>query len=230
MLPDRHSEGWQQERPYVPMQGAGPGYQGAPQAAGSYQTDLTEPCPSGRRAAPSHIVQTESSCMGEVMEDGPAFPTQGLPPTSVPLNAQRGRGHGHQNLGGGTQNQGNILGDRSCVRQSKLYRQHESGNTMKELMGHDTLAWKVDSKEGAYAGHAVYDHDTDRYTVDNSYTGVPMNGDLSNARTCGAPTGHLDASRRKDAHSPARVTAPSTPSSQAWTTRQKMACSNTRPW
>ena len=29
---------------------------------------------------------------------------------------------GHWNDGQGTQNQGNHIGDRSCVRQSKLYR------------------------------------------------------------------------------------------------------------
>ena len=41
--------------------------------------------------------------------------------------------HYHQQ--GGTQNQGNVLGSRSCVRQSKLFRQYESGNSMKGLLG-----------------------------------------------------------------------------------------------
>ena len=32
---------------------------------------------------------------------------------------------------------GNSLGSRPCVRQSRLYRKHESGNAMKALPGHD---------------------------------------------------------------------------------------------
>ncbi|KAJ1485726.1 hypothetical protein T484DRAFT_1792436 [Baffinella frigidus] len=65
-------------------------------------------------------------------------------------------GHWHD-ANAGTQNQGNHIGTRSCVRQSKLYRQYESGNSMKDLMGHSSLAWNPNKKEGAYAG-AVYDH------------------------------------------------------------------------
>ena len=38
-----------------------------------------------------------------------------------------------------TQNQGNSLGTRSCVRQSKFYRQYESGNQLKELFGQNHL-------------------------------------------------------------------------------------------
>jgi len=69
----------------------------------------------------------------------------------------------HYTLSGGTQNQGNVLGDRSCVRQSKLYRQYESGNSMKAIFGHDHLAWKTDEKEGAYAGQSLYDHAQDGF-------------------------------------------------------------------
>ena len=43
-----------------------------------------------------------------------------------------------------TQNQGNSLGERACIRQSKLFRTHESGNTMKCLLGCNNLAWKTD--------------------------------------------------------------------------------------
>jgi hypothetical protein len=68
------------------------------------------------------------------------------------------RGHAHDSTAG-TQNQGNTLGDRSCVRQSKLYRIRESGNDMKSLLGASNLAWKTDVKEGAYMGQRVYDHD-----------------------------------------------------------------------
>lgn len=64
----------------------------------------------------------------------------------------------HQHNGGGTQNQNNTLGDRSCVRQSKLFRMYESGNNVKDILGTSHLAWKTDQKEGAYRGHDVFDH------------------------------------------------------------------------
>ena len=64
-----------------------------------------------------------------------------------------------------TQNQGNQLGDRPCVRQSKLFRQHDAGNAMKDLMGHSHLNWKTDVQEGAYAGKRVFDHN-----APNSYS------------------------------------------------------------
>ena len=69
----------------------------------------------------------------------------------------------HQHNGGGTQNQGNTLGDRSCVRQSKLFRSYESGNQVKDILGVGHLQWKTNTKEGAYNGHAVYDHTADGY-------------------------------------------------------------------
>ena len=57
-----------------------------------------------------------------------------------------------------TQNQGNQLGDRPCVRQSKLFRQHDAGNSMKDLMGQSHLNWKTEEQQGAYAGKKVFDH------------------------------------------------------------------------
>lgn len=72
-------------------------------------------------------------------------------------------GHKHDSSAG-TQNQGNTLGDRSCVRQSRLYRMHEGGNDMKALLGTPHLAWDTKQKQGAYEGQEVYDH-----TMDNPY-------------------------------------------------------------
>ena len=66
-------------------------------------------------------------------------------------------GH-HHNSNAGTQNQGNSLGDRACVRQSKLYRTHESGNDVKSILGTDHLRWDTDRQEGAYRGQKVFDH------------------------------------------------------------------------
>ncbi|RNF19427.1 uncharacterized protein Tco025E_04184 [Trypanosoma conorhini] len=67
---------------------------------------------------------------------------------------------GHQHLGDPalTQNQGNLLGDRPCVRQSRLYREHVGGNTMKELMGQDGLKWDTTRTQGVYAGGRAFDH------------------------------------------------------------------------
>jgi hypothetical protein len=56
-----------------------------------------------------------------------------------------------------SQNLGNFIGTRSCIRQSKLFRQYESGNSMKALLGQPNLAWQTDEKEGAYRGQPVWD-------------------------------------------------------------------------
>ena len=74
------------------------------------------------------------------------------------------RSHLH-NSSAGTQNQGNTLGDRSCVRQSKLYRKYESGNDVKGILGTSHLAWDTNQKEGAYQGQQVYDHELDNQGV-----------------------------------------------------------------
>lgn len=66
-------------------------------------------------------------------------------------------GHRH-NPSAQTQNQGNSIGDRSSVRQSKLYRVHEGGNNMKSILGTDHLSWDADQQQGAYYGQPVYDH------------------------------------------------------------------------
>jgi hypothetical protein len=52
---------------------------------------------------------------------------------------------------------GNSLGCRPVVRQSKLYREKESGNTMKGIFGQDHLSWKTNEQQGAFAGHGVFD-------------------------------------------------------------------------
>lgn len=69
-------------------------------------------------------------------------------------------GHRH-NPNASTQNQGNSLGDRPAVRQSKLYRTHESGNNMKSLLGTSHLSWDENRQQGAYQGRPVFDHNRD---------------------------------------------------------------------
>ena len=58
-------------------------------------------------------------------------------------------GHWHD-PSAATQNQGNQLGSRPCVRQSQLFRQNESGNTMKSLLGSSHLQWDTKHTQGAY--------------------------------------------------------------------------------
>nr|CCC92171.1 conserved hypothetical protein [Trypanosoma congolense IL3000] len=68
------------------------------------------------------------------------------------------RGHMHLLDPSLTQNQGNVLGERPCVRQSRLYREHNGGNTMKELMGQSDLKWDTTQVQGAFTGGRLFDH------------------------------------------------------------------------
>ena len=65
-------------------------------------------------------------------------------------------GHAHDSAAPGLE-VGNALGDRACIRQSKLFRQYESGNAIKGLLGTANLQWDVNKQEGAYQGHSVWD-------------------------------------------------------------------------
>jgi hypothetical protein len=67
----------------------------------------------------------------------------------------------HHDSSAGSQNQGNSLGTRPIIRQSKYFRQHESGNATKQLLGMSHLAWDVNQCEGAFKGHRTHD-DNDR--------------------------------------------------------------------
>ncbi len=62
------------------------------------------------------------------------------------------QGHRWCGTAGMTQNQGNVLGSRPCVRMSKTYRELLSGNAIKEAMGHDQLKWTINEQQGAYKG------------------------------------------------------------------------------
>mmetsp|Transcript_9552 Transcript_9552/g.14377 ORF Transcript_9552/g.14377 Transcript_9552/m.14377 type:complete len:452 (-) Transcript_9552:98-1453(-) len=58
----------------------------------------------------------------------------------------------NRGISGGTQNTGNVIGTRSTVRQSKLFRMYESGNDVKSLLGQESLVWDTTKKQGAYSG------------------------------------------------------------------------------
>lgn len=55
------------------------------------------------------------------------------------------------------QNLNNMLTKRPSVRQSRLFREKESGNTMKNLLGLSHLNWDVAKTQGAF-NSPVYDH------------------------------------------------------------------------
>ena len=63
----------------------------------------------------------------------------------------------------GSIERGNALGDRSSVRQSRLFRQYESGNAVKSILGTDNLRWDTNQKQGVFAGHSVYDDKAQDY-------------------------------------------------------------------
>ena len=60
---------------------------------------------------------------------------------------------------------GNRLGNRPVVRQSKIYRTNESGNAMKSLLGQDNLAWDTEKQQGVFSGQAVYDGEAGTYNA-----------------------------------------------------------------
>lgn len=66
-----------------------------------------------------------------------------------------------------SQNEGNIIGTRSTIRQSRYFRMYESGNNMKSILGQDSLVWDVNNKQGAYSG-PVY-NDNNNYNSNNNY-------------------------------------------------------------
>lgn len=141
-----------------------------------------------------------------------------LPPPSqsfaapAPQPSPNRAAKGHYCLNGGTQNQGNILGDRSCVRQSKLYRQYESGNSMKAIFGHDHLAWDTEKKEGAYAGQSLYDHNTHGFVPTNN-AGDPQTYQQPTG-CAGAPSRHADT-RLTFSQPPQPTTRPATADKRA---------------
>jgi len=85
---------------------------------------------------PPDQMEYDSMSQQYTQADIPAMPRLQAPPAPMPPSPKASPARkSHYSLSGGTQNQGNVLGDRSCVRQSKLYRQYESGNSMKAIFG-----------------------------------------------------------------------------------------------
>ena len=59
--------------------------------------------------------------------------------------------------GTSNQNLGNSLGSRPLIRQSKYFRQYESGNATKSLLGQGNLVWNTDESEGVFRGSKTFD-------------------------------------------------------------------------
>lgn len=76
--------------------------------------------------------------------------------TPAAAGSSRRQLQGMSHVGNSIEN-GNRLGERPVVRQSKLYRQNESGNAMKAALGHDELKWETDALQGVFAGQGLYD-------------------------------------------------------------------------
>lgn len=67
---------------------------------------------------------------------------------------------GRRGLGGSSIETGNYLGtSRSVVRQSQRFRENESGNAMKALLGADHLAWDTKNKQGVFKGQRAHTGD-----------------------------------------------------------------------
>ena len=68
-------------------------------------------------------------------------------------------------------NRNNVLSsDRSCVRQSSLFRQYESGNSVKGLLGTPNLCWNTHMKEGVFTGQIAYDEASRTSVKNECYT------------------------------------------------------------
>mmetsp|Transcript_2042 Transcript_2042/g.3679 ORF Transcript_2042/g.3679 Transcript_2042/m.3679 type:complete len:163 (-) Transcript_2042:32-520(-) len=63
----------------------------------------------------------------------------------------------HHDSSAPTQNVGNSLGSRPVIRQSKYFRQYESGNATKSLLGMSNLQWDTEKTEGCFSGGRVHD-------------------------------------------------------------------------
>ena len=62
--------------------------------------------------------------------------------TTTTRSTTRSQSHLHLSCPSSTQNQGNVLGERPCVRRNVIGTRHGGGNAMKALLSNETLQWK----------------------------------------------------------------------------------------
>ena len=86
----------------------------------------------------------------------------------------------------------NKLAARPVVRQSKIYRNNESGNAMKGIFGQDHLAWDTNNQQGVFEGQGVFDASAGTYTSESMLqTGAdeieyPLPGSTASCDSCGS--------------------------------------------
>jgi hypothetical protein len=85
---------------------------------------------------------------------------------------------------GGIEN-GNKLGERPVVRQSKIYRTNESGNAMKGIFGQDHLAWDTNQAEGVFQGQRVFGAEVDANAGRAEEAEYPNPGSNASCDGCG---------------------------------------------
>jgi hypothetical protein len=141
---------------------------------------------------------------GECADEGSAGGQPPPPPPQKPLSSAT------HAPGASTEN-GNTLGTRPVVRQSKLYREKESGNAMKAAMGHDSLQWDTEKLQGIFEGQGVYNASSEKIEFKDMRTsprassarGVklqpPRNKSQSPRRQQQLPPPPMPASERSDA-------------------------------
>ena len=82
----------------------------------------------------------------------------------------------------------NVLGERSCVRQSRYFREYESGNNVKALLGTENLCWSTAKKEGVFDGHAVFDGRTKDHSSGEPEVAAPRFGRRASREQLPAPS------------------------------------------
>ena len=102
-----------------------------------------------RRNEPTKRERTKSRARGQTLPTEAQQLTNFVPSTDMPPVMRGSPSTSIEN--------GNRLGARPVVRQSKFYREGNSGNAVKDLLGQANLAWDMENQEGAFKGQAIYD-------------------------------------------------------------------------
>lgn len=115
-------------------------------------------------------------------------------------------GHRHDAaVAQGSIERGIVLGDWSSVRHSRHFRQYESGNAIKAILGTPHLQWSTDKTDGAFAGHAVSGAQCDPpIRAENQQPGAPaphaaVPSSVTEAPSVRRPAGGGAISRSQDA-------------------------------
>jgi len=95
----------------------------------------------------------------------------------MPIGMQMSSGYRSPRPACGSIDDNNKLVSRPVVRQSKLYREKESGNAMKGIFGQENLQWNTEQQQGVFAGQGVFDAASQSVTSSHD-TAVPNSGGM----------------------------------------------------